>query len=178
MLLRTSGNLVLDAMMPELRLKLADVFLGIANNIFDKVPLSQLLRDWSAAEPFPHPLQARSLPDLAQYWTDINCCRNLNFIPDNNMNVLLINTYVPIEISFTYGPIHWQLPKLLKSSPGITCFVSWQINIASFVGTALLMSMDTFCNRLKSILRITNRGNNFVHAHRQICNQAANKFVL
>lgn len=45
MLLRTSGHLVLDAMMPELRLKLADVFLGIANNIFERVPTSYLLRD-------------------------------------------------------------------------------------------------------------------------------------
>ncbi|XP_034246880.1 uncharacterized protein LOC117648483 [Thrips palmi] len=45
MLLRTSGHLVLDAMMPELRLKLADVFLGIANNIFAKVSVDQLLRD-------------------------------------------------------------------------------------------------------------------------------------
>ncbi|KAK3915632.1 Putative beta-carotene-binding protein [Frankliniella fusca] len=45
LLLRTSAHLVLDAMMPELRLKLADVFLNIANNIFSKVPLEQLLRD-------------------------------------------------------------------------------------------------------------------------------------
>lgn len=45
LLLRTSSHLVLDAMMPELRLKLADVFLGIANNIFGKVPVELLVRD-------------------------------------------------------------------------------------------------------------------------------------
>ncbi|XP_026291629.1 uncharacterized protein LOC113216115 [Frankliniella occidentalis] len=45
LLLRSSGHLVLDAMMPELRLKLADVFLNIANNIFSKVPVESLLKD-------------------------------------------------------------------------------------------------------------------------------------
>ncbi|XP_034246434.1 uncharacterized protein LOC117648200 isoform X2 [Thrips palmi] len=45
MLLRTSGHLVLDALMPELRLKSADVILGIANNIFAKVSVDQLLHD-------------------------------------------------------------------------------------------------------------------------------------
>ena len=45
LVLRVSGHQVLDAMLPELRVKLAEVFLDIANKILDKVPVSFLVTD-------------------------------------------------------------------------------------------------------------------------------------
>jgi len=43
--LRTNGHEVLDAMMPQLRARIAEVFLGIANTILKHVPVSYLVTD-------------------------------------------------------------------------------------------------------------------------------------
>ena len=44
LVLRTSGRQVLDAMMPELRVKLGAVFQTTANEILDKIPASYIVR--------------------------------------------------------------------------------------------------------------------------------------
>ncbi|XP_052125440.1 uncharacterized protein LOC113215635 [Frankliniella occidentalis] len=43
--LRSNGHEVLEAMMPQLRLKLAEVFMSIANKLLAKVPVQYLVRD-------------------------------------------------------------------------------------------------------------------------------------
>ncbi|KAK3926830.1 Protein takeout [Frankliniella fusca] len=43
--LRSNGHEVLEAMMPQLRLKIAEVFMGIANKLLAKVPVQYLVRD-------------------------------------------------------------------------------------------------------------------------------------
>lgn len=43
--LRSNGHEVLEAMMPQLRVKIAEVFMGLANRLFTKVPVQHLVRD-------------------------------------------------------------------------------------------------------------------------------------